>query len=251
MRRPLHRRPSARGFTLLELLVATAVGAIVLLVINATFFGALRLYNSSHDRTDDDLALQRALGIIRKDLAGIMLPGTLTANSVANGGTSNVGLFSGQLQTDTVSANDLDSQGGTRSSPDFYTSSGSIDGWTPFGDVQMVSYYLTPDAAGSETKNLVRVVTRNLLPAQDPTSDNQVILSGVLSVDFLFYDGSDWTDTWDSVTTSTLPSAIKFSLVRAPRGTTQGGIPGSIDLVVPVIVTTTTSAQAAAAAATP
>ena len=31
---------SRRAFTLLELLVATAVGAIVLLVINGTFFGA-------------------------------------------------------------------------------------------------------------------------------------------------------------------------------------------------------------------
>ena len=45
------RRPSlrsTRGFTLLELLIATAVSAIVLLAINTTFFGALRLHNTTH-----------------------------------------------------------------------------------------------------------------------------------------------------------------------------------------------------------
>jgi prepilin-type N-terminal cleavage/methylation domain-containing protein len=39
-----HRRlQSRRGFTLLELLLATAVGAVVLLAIQTVFFTALRL----------------------------------------------------------------------------------------------------------------------------------------------------------------------------------------------------------------
>lgn len=44
-----------RGFTLLELLIATGVAAIVLLVINGTYFGALRLYNATNERTDATL----------------------------------------------------------------------------------------------------------------------------------------------------------------------------------------------------
>ena len=44
---PRHRR-SDGGFTLLELLIATMVGAVVLLVINATYFGALRLHNTTN-----------------------------------------------------------------------------------------------------------------------------------------------------------------------------------------------------------
>ena len=35
-----------RGFTLLELIIATAVGAVVLVVIQTTFFSALRLHNA-------------------------------------------------------------------------------------------------------------------------------------------------------------------------------------------------------------
>ena len=59
------RRPSlrsTRGFTLLELLIATAVSAIVLLAINTTFFGALRLHNTTHENIDSDLTQQRACG---------------------------------------------------------------------------------------------------------------------------------------------------------------------------------------------
>ena len=60
MRRPPSTFRSLRGFTLLEILIATVVGAIVLLVINATFFGALRLSNTTHDRIASDLEVQRA-----------------------------------------------------------------------------------------------------------------------------------------------------------------------------------------------
>ena len=78
-----HNLSRQRGFTLLELLIATAVGAVVLIVIQTTFFGALRLHNTTHARIDSDLLLQRALGLVRKDFAGIMLPGGLPNASSA------------------------------------------------------------------------------------------------------------------------------------------------------------------------
>ena len=238
---PALRRLGEGGFTLLELLLATAVGAIVLLVINATFFAALRLHNTTHEKIDNDLVVQRALGIVRKDLAGIMLP----ANPQA---TTNK--LSGQLTSDPISTNSMDGMG-ERITPDITTSSGQIDGWTPFAEVQMVSYYLAPAVDGGPTKDLVRVVTRNLLPATDPTTDNQRLLPGVISATISYFDGQYWADTWDSTTTSTLPTAIKFSLVLAPRENAgPRSDPGPIELIVPVIVSTPTSAQLAAAAAT-
>src|SRR4051794_28667250 len=89
----------AGGFTLLELLLATAIGAIVLLVINATFFSALRLHNATHEKIADDLVVQRALAIVRKDLAGITLPPNPQATTPK---------LSGQLTTEVSSTNDLD-----------------------------------------------------------------------------------------------------------------------------------------------
>lgn len=234
------RRVGEGAFTLLELLLATAIAAIVLLVINATFFAALRLHNTTHEKIDTDLVLQRTLGIVRKDLAGIMLP----ANPQAT--TSKL---SGQLVSDSLSTNDLDGTS-QRITPDIYTNSGKVDGWTPFAEVQMVSYYLSPAADGGPNKDLVRVVTRNLLPATDPTTDDQTLLTGVVSAAISYFDGQDWLDTWDTTATSTLPTAIKFSLVIAPRDNSGARLdPNPVELLVPVIVSTPTSAQLAAAAA--
>ncbi|MEY2879828.1 MAG: Type secretion system protein [Verrucomicrobiota bacterium] len=238
------RRLSASGFTLLELLLATAVGAIVLLVINATFFSALRLHNTTHEKIDRDLVVQRALGIIRKDLAGLMLPPAVS--QAANPPTR----LAGQLSTETNTATDLDNSA-ERITPDLTTSSAQIVGWTPFSEVQAVSYYLRAAADGGPTKDLVRLATRNLLPASEATSDARTLLTGVIAAGISYLDGDSWADSWDSATTSTLPSAIKFSLVLAPLG----GLglrtdPAPTEIVVPIFVTTQTSAQLAAEAAT-
>jgi prepilin-type N-terminal cleavage/methylation domain-containing protein len=88
--RPVRQSLGKGGFTLLELLLATAIGAVVLLVINSTFFAALRLHKTTHEKIDEDLVIQRALGIVRKDLAGIMIPPSPTATTAK---------LSGQLTT--------------------------------------------------------------------------------------------------------------------------------------------------------
>ena len=229
------------GFTLLELLLATAIGAIVLLVVNSTFFAALRLHNTTHEKIDRDLVLQRTLNIMRRDFAGIMLP----ANPQATTNT-----LSGQLVSDAVSTNSMDNVG-ERVTPDITTSSGKIDGWSPFSELQTVSYYLTASAHGEPGKDLVRVVSRNLLPAAEAIAEGVTLLPGVVSAAISYFDGDYWADTWDSTTTSTLPTAIKFSLVLAARGNTgYRANPAPIELIVPVIVSTPTSAQLAADAAT-
>jgi type II secretion system protein J len=235
-RRAQRLRPT-RGFTLLELLIATAVAAIVLLAINTTFFGALRLHNTTHEKIDRDLTLQRALGIVRRDLAGLMLP---------TGGEGIV--LAGPLQTTEFSSS-VNDPAGERVSPDFFTNSGKIDGWNPYSEVQKVAYFLAPATDGTNTKTLVRALTRNLLPVQESGPDEQHdLLSGVASAEIEFYDGSSWVSDWDSTITSTLPTAIKFRLVMAvgANGMETGG---PLELVIPVWATTTTSQTEAAAAA--
>ncbi len=227
------RRPSTRGFTLLELLLATAVGAVVLLAINTTFFGALRLHNTTHARIDADLVLERTLGIVRRDLAGLMLPG---------------GTLSGQLQSSSFTSMTAGTSG-DRISPDLYTNSGKIDGWNPFSEVQMVAYYLAPGDSPNGGKRLVRVVTRNLLPVQETEPEEQVLLEGVDSATVQFHDRTGWTDMWDSEATSTLPAALKFSLVMTAKDPNQPSAP--IELVVPVMVMTTTSQTEAEEEAAP
>lgn len=234
------RRSGAGAFTLLELLLATAVGAIVLLVVNATFFAALRLHNTTHEKIDDDRLVQRALGIVRKDLAGIMVPANPQATTYR---------LAGQLTSDASSTNALDDTS-ERITPDIYTNSGKIDGWTPYAEVQMVAYYLSPAADGGPAKNLVRAVTRNLLPVVDAIIEEQTLLTGVTAAAISYFDGENWLEMWDTTATSSLPTAIKFSLVLAPRdANTSRADPAPIELIVPVIVKTTTTLQQEAAAA--
>lgn len=225
--RAIYFRGRREGFTLLELLVATAVGAIVLLVINATFFGALRLHNTTHERVDRDLVLQRTINIVRQDIAGLLYPG---------------GALTGQLQSLPDNPITQDAPG-ERISPDFYTTTGRIDGWSTFSEAQVVAYYLKPDPNGNNTKSLVRVVTRNLLPVQNAVSEEQTLLTGLQDASVAFYDGTNWDDTWDSTTTPPLPAAIKFRLTSAP---VNPGEPASapVEVVVALRVanpTTTTS----------
>jgi type II secretion system protein J len=226
------------GFTLLELILATAIGAVVLLVINTTFFAALRLHNTTHDSIDEDLVVHRTLNIIRRDLAGVMIPPSPT--------TTNARL-SGQLTTEVASTNDLDGSS-ERISPDIFTNSGRIDGWSSFAEVQMVSYYLSPAADGSPTKDLVRVVTRNLLPVLESTTENQILLTRVAAAGVSYFDGENWLDIWDSATTRTLPAAIKFSLMLEPRDRMAARSDAApIELIVPVLVKTTATLQQEAA----
>jgi type II secretion system protein J len=237
------------GFTLLELIIAMAVGAVVLLVIQTTFFGALRLHNTTHDRIEQDLTMQRALAIIRRDFAGLMLPA-----AVQTGTTQTASTLAGQFQTENFSSIGGESYG-ERITPEMVTSSGRIDGYNPFSEVQKVAYYLNTgtnaEGGNSNTKNLVRVVTRNLLPVQETDlGEEQVLLEGVLSATISFYDGVAWTDTWDSEATSTLPRALKFSLQMAAQGSSQTN-PAPIELVVPVFVKTTASEREDEEAATP
>lgn len=232
-----HSLRSHRGFTLLELLIATAVAAVVLLAINTTFFGALRLHNTTHEKIDRDLSLQRALGIVRRDLAGLMLP---------TGGEGTV--LAGPLQTTEFASSPNDPEG-ERVSADFFTNSGKIDGWNQFSEVQKVAYFLGRSTDGTNGKTLVRAITRNLLPVQETGPDEQqVLLSDVATAEIEFYDGTAWISDWDSTVTSTLPIAIKFRLTMADPANGQE-VGGPVELIVPVWATTTTSQTEAAAAA--
>ncbi len=211
------------GFTLLELLIGIVVGSVVLIVIQTSYFGALRLHQTTHARIEQDRRVQRAVGILRRDLAGLMLPGSETA--LAQG-----------LQTSPFSGSMADAIG-ERVTPDLSTNSGRIDGWTPFADQQRVAYFLVPSATGGAGRDLIRAVTRNLLPVQEVLPEEEMVLGGVESAGLAYFDGLAWTDTWDSMATETLPGALRFSFALAAEA---GGAPaGTYEVVVPVLVKTT------------
>src|SRR5213593_2381412 len=148
------------GFTLIEVLIAVAIFAIVLAAINTVFYSALRLRNRSAAAFDEALPVQQAVAIIKRDLANLVVPG---------------GTLSGALQTTSVT-NAVAGQ----SSPNFYTSTGFIDETSPWAEVQRVADALVASTNRFAGRDLIRAVTRNLLPASvDAQPNEQWLMSGV------------------------------------------------------------------------
>ena len=209
---------SQAGFTLLEVILAMVVGAIVILAVQSVFFGALRLRNTSEQRTDRELSLYRALDLMKKDFSGLMVPG---------------GVIAADFQTATSYS--LDSLvSGERISAEFFTNSGRIDAFTPFADAQRVAYYLSPGPELGQYE-LVRTLSRNLLPTVEDHPEVQPLLEGVQSASFEYFDGSGWTESWDSAVTSSLPTAVRLTLQLAGEPNASA-VPAPIEMVFPIFV---------------
>jgi hypothetical protein len=115
---------------------------------------------------------------------------------------------------------------------------------TPWGCGQKVDYMLAAPTNGYRGPglDLIRAVTRNLLPISQPTQPDEkhAILSGVQSLTFLYYDGTQWDQNWDTTQQTNLPLAIKVQI-------TMASVPGApaqtqpLELVVPVDVLLSTN----------
>src|SRR5262245_19495560 len=90
------KRSSA--FTLLELLIAVSIFAIVLAAINAVFYSALRLRNRAAAIMDKNVPIEQAMTIIRRDLLSLVPPGTNLLGPLQTTSNSNmVGQASGPV----------------------------------------------------------------------------------------------------------------------------------------------------------
>jgi type II secretion system protein J len=224
-RLPSHFSPA---FTLLEMLLAISIMSMILVAIHGVFFTALHLRNATIEAVEGSQPVEEALGIIQNDLANLA--------------ASTNGVIIGPLQT-TSTSNSLPNQIG----PDFYTSGGELDGMVPWGCIQKVDYLLAAPTNGvrGPGRDLIRAITRNLLPInQPPQPDEQhAILSGVQTLTFLYYDGSQWDPIWDTTQQTNLPQAVKVQIRMASYPGAGAG--AQLELVVPVDVLLNTNPVAA------
>ena len=98
IRNPNQVRVSDSGFTLIEILLALAISAIVLVGIGTVFYGAVRLRERTAAAIEASAPISQALSIIRRDLQGALPPGgsgallslagDFRADATGNGGGS-------------------------------------------------------------------------------------------------------------------------------------------------------------------
>jgi prepilin-type N-terminal cleavage/methylation domain-containing protein len=263
-----HTAVSVRGFTLMEMLFAVAASAMLLLAIHLVFYGALRLRNKTAQAVEEAVPLQHTLAIIKRDLMNLVAPSSsngiffgplqteTTASSSSSGSSTSSGSTSsgqtGGVQSggnQAGGAMDLGGQtasglAGQQVSPTLYTATGAIDQTSPWAEIQKVTYFLVDPTNSTPGKDLLRSVTRNFLPIMQEESDDQWLMGGVEDVVFLFYDGMQWIDTWDSTSSETnLPMAIKVQIELTAKETElERRTP--IELIVPIVVQSRTNSAA-------
>jgi prepilin-type N-terminal cleavage/methylation domain-containing protein len=233
-------RQGRRGFTLVELLVATICFALIVMVINTTFYAALHLRSKTTKSVEKIIPLNQALATMKRDLRGILptngFVGPIMA--LAPGTGPNGG---GYLE--------------------FYTTSGIVTDDQYWGDVQKVAYFLEKPEFENDSRgmDLVRSITRNLLPVSVAETVETRLLSGLDSVEFCLYDGSQWLTYWSTnsvmgtnttnTTTSSAPLAVRVSLRFAAEDQSRK-VRDPIEIVAPLVVQARTNLTAAAGSAT-
>lgn len=238
LRRP---RSSCRdGFTLLEVLLAMAIGVLLL----GALYGALRiqLHHAQAGRdVVDESALARALlsrigNDVALSLAPVPAPSSATSSGATAGGTAGSTGASGSTAGASGSSTGA-SASATSSSPNATTTaSPSTSGTFVFGggvqgsagvlilyvsrvpsasllppgdpqaaapgaDLRRVSYWL---ASGGLARQEVVLVTADdataNVPPNVPDEGGLVIADEVRNVTFSYFDGSAWQDSWDGTT---------------------------------------------------
>jgi len=214
-------RHSDRAFTLIEMTLAIGVAAIVLVAINAVLFAALRLRDATNAVVDAAAPVDQTVTFLRRDLECVVTP---------TNGTSKV--LSGDFRVGNVNSLGV----AEPVAIEMFTATGALNASAPWADIQRVTYELKQPTDRSATgKDLVRSVTRNLLAVTTPEVEDQLMMSGVASIKFSCFDGSQWQDTWDTTSLTSvntnLPVAVRVDIQMSGNGSATAG---PIEVVVPI-----------------
>jgi prepilin-type N-terminal cleavage/methylation domain-containing protein len=191
-----------RAFTLLEMLVALALMA----VIAGSLYASLRIGFDTRDSAERAIAAARAADLqiepLRRDFETALPPtGILAGPFLAEDGKADSG-----NDSDTLS---------------FYSCAnseyGTADTNTEHGcDIRKVELEMT-NVEGESNPALVRRITTNLLAVVATTPPDEVICHNVLGFNLRYFDGTSWLDAWDSTAlNNVLPLAVEITLTLAP-----------------------------------
>ncbi len=168
-----------RGFTLLEVLVAVAVSAILLTALYATFFSVFRAGGTSSELLEARLRTGRFIDRFSRDVHGAYIEGKVGAD-----------LFVGEPK-------------GMGSVVSFMSFTYPvIKKGTPASGLAGVSYSTTETADGLS-------VFREVWNPYVGEKARAEILKHVRSFEVEYYDGSSWVKAWDSTRVNKLPAAVR------------------------------------------
>jgi type II secretion system protein J len=193
------------AFTLIEVILAIGVAAIVLVAVGSVFFAGIRLRDTTQEVVDNATPVDRALAIMERDLQCVMPP---------TNGTSKI--LSGDFRVGNITS----SGNGEPVAIEMSTATGELSDNQPWGDIQRVTYELrNPTTPNAQGKDLIRSVTRNLLSPAVTEPQDVWMMGGVQSITFSCYDGAQWWNSWDTTgltsANTNLPVAVRVDIQPA------------------------------------
>jgi type II secretion system protein J len=190
-----------KGFTLLEVLIATAIMAGIMSVIYASFFTATRNVEQAEKARDESDLVRTLVSKLSSDIA----------NAYVNVGMNPLTIFYGKMvQSDT----DSDRSGNATHYDELYLT--TLTNWrkpgTPETDLCEVAYYFKqkPDSSGYIMMRREKRQLSVAVPALEGGVEYE-LTDRVKSLQFLYYNGNVWSNEW--ATGTTLPNAVQISLL--------------------------------------
>jgi prepilin-type N-terminal cleavage/methylation domain-containing protein len=194
-------RKRSAAFTLFEMLVATAIMAVLAGSLYATLHVAFRARRTATSAVAEVRQVGLALELVRTDIRAAVVPrGILAGAFVGEQGTNAFGRPADTLLLHCTAPASQPCEG--------------------VGDIRLVELLCAQDDDG--TTALIRRVTTNLLRPTVGELDEEILCRNVYAFALRYFDGLDWLDNWDSTTQDNqLPAAIELTLQLNSRRQTQ------------------------------
>ena len=123
-----------RGFTLIEILSATAMFSVLMAAVYMSFSSAMQMREQADERLEGRAITEYVIGVIKRDLEGVVPPVGLLAGEFVG-----EGIEEGEDRDDSLT---------------FHSASGVVSEKDPWGDLQKIEYSLEdPEEAGGEDLN--------------------------------------------------------------------------------------------------
>jgi type II secretion system protein J len=182
---------SLKGFTLLELLVAIALMDLIALTLYSSMYIGIKAKKSSTQALKPYRLVIPVFESLSEDLKSTLKPS---------------GLFAGSFQGGKSTENESDSIS-------FHCCNYHPEENEKASSLVKVEYVVEDDDLQNDSLVLVRKITTNLLSSKTVNTKDEVLCRGISSFNVEYYDGNDWTNSWDSTTRDNeLPRAARISL---------------------------------------
>lgn len=188
-----------QGFTLIEVILAVTVTAVITAALFTSMGGAFRTRSQAEDALSGRDAARAAVTFIRNDLHGV---------PPAGGRIGGVFIGEDQRESGNAEADRLT----------YVTTNPALKSDQDLADLRQIELELRRSADEPDYFYLARMVTGNLLAVQTPEPDVQVIARRVVSMSLRYYDAGVWRQEWDSTQRDNqIPGAVELTLVTAPK----------------------------------